>query len=446
MLIEEFRRNTLCARTTLTITLVSSIFLLFTLTILGIFVIVPIAERSAHEMSSLILLSAEKLETLAPEQQEDYKRHIFQAYELDLFLPPDDLYPRRRHTPFFLLLEKAFENRLSQTVTILQTDSPGRENHYWVNLAKGNEPLYVGFEYSHEWAAPPVIILIIICVGLLATFITGITLARRLTQPLKLLSASTRQLGSGENINPLPETGPLELRELVANFNRMSQKIQDLLANRTTLLAGISHDLRTPLTRMELSIEMLENGADPTLLAQLRRDIAQMNKLIGLFLEVSRGLQQGKCENVDLSGILEEVVNDFKSTGANLAYRPGQTYTTMLHPLALKRIVINLIENAIRYSNAHEVLLQYELIKINGKESVVIEVLDRGPGIPENERKAVFRPFYRVEHSRNSDTGGSGLGLSIVKQLAEANGCRVELDPREGGGTIARITLGAEQH
>lgn len=436
-LFDEFRHNTLYARTTLTITLASAIFLLFTLTLLAIFVIIPTAERSAGEMASLVLLSAESLRTGVPERQEGYRKHVFEAYEIDLFPPPDDLYPRRRHAPFFLLLEHAFEQRLGRKVTILQTDLRGRENNYWVNLNTTDNPLYVGFEYSHKSMDPPLIIIIIIVVGLLATFITGITLAQRLTQPLKQLAISSRQLGSGENIQPLTETGPLELRELVSSFNRMSQKIQDLLANRTTLLAGISHDLRTPLTRMELSIEMLENGADPALFDQLRRDIGQMNKLIGLFLEVSRGLQQRTREKVDIAGILCEVVNDFQSTGANLTYRPGRTYTAMLHPLALKRIVINLMENAIRYSNAAEVILRYRVLK----DRAIIEVLDRGPGIPESERKAVFRPFYRLEHSRNSDTGGSGLGLSIVKQLAEANGCRVELLPRTGGGTKARITI-----
>jgi two-component system osmolarity sensor histidine kinase EnvZ len=438
-IIDEFRRGTLCSRTTLTITLVSSTFLLFTLTVLAIFVVVPTAQRSAQELASLVQLSAEALHTVSPTQRQRFTQHLYEAYEIDLAPPPRDLYPRRRHPPFFLLLEQALAQKLGHEVTVLQSDTPGRENHYWVRLDDGERPLHVGFEYSHKWIDPPLIILIIIVVGLLATFVTGMTLARRLTHPLKQLAISSRQLGSGEQIDPLPETGPLELRELVASFNRMSQQIHDLLANRTTLLAGISHDLRTPLTRMELSVEMLDKEAEPSLVAQLQRDLAQMNTLIGLFLEVSRGLQEEKREQVEVAQLLAAISDEFQGSGQCIDYRPGPPGTALVHPLALKRIVTNLLENALRYGK--EVALRHRRDEQNGH--TVIEVLDRGPGIPAGERQAVFRPFYRLEQSRSSDTGGSGLGLSIVRQLAKANGCRVELLPREGGGTVARLSLAA---
>lgn len=438
-IIPGFQRGSLCSRTTLTITLVSSIFFLFTLAVLGFLIAVPLAERSAQELTSLILLGTEALETVAPDRRTTFKKHLNDVYELDLAPPPAGLRPRDRHIPFFLLLEKAFRQRLGKAVSILQTDAAGRENTYWVKLDRSGTELYVGFEYSHRWLDPPVTLLIITIVGLVATFITGITMARRLTRPLNEIAVSAQRLGRGANVEPLPEAGPLEVRELVASFNRLSQQIHDLLENRTTLLAGISHDLRTPLTRMELSVEMLKSTADPTLISQLQRDIAQMNRLIGLFLEVSRGLQEGKCETVDIPSFLREVAEDFRSAGAALLYRPGPPSRKTIHPLALRRIIINLIDNAIRYSGGNEVELNYGIDA--GLGGTFIEVRDRGPGIPESELKAVFQPFYRLERSRSSDTGGSGLGLSIVRQLAEANGCHVELLPREGGGTVARLTL-----
>jgi two-component system osmolarity sensor histidine kinase EnvZ len=440
-LIEGFRRGSLCSRTTVTITLVSSVFFLFTLTVLGYFIAVPIAERSAHELASLVLLSREALHRVAPEKRERLKDHLFEQYELDLSPPPHDLQPRDRHVPFFLLLEEAFQRRLGKQVAIFQSQAQGRENNYWVKLNDhdAGKPLYVGFKYSHKWLDPPEIVLIIAVLGLIATFITGITMARRLTRPLNEIATSARRLGRGAHVEPMAETGPLEIRELVASFNRMSQQLHDLLANRTTLLAGISHDLRTPLTRMELSVEMLKSDEDPSLVSQLQRDIAHMNRLIGLFLEVSRGLQEGKCEPVDISALLDEIASDFRTTGARIAYKPGPACGKLVHPLALRRIIINLLENAIRYGNGTEVELRYGTEPT--KSGTFIEVLDRGPGIPQNELKAVFRPFYRLEQSRSSDTGGSGLGLSIVRQLAEANGCHIELLPREGGGTIARLTL-----
>lgn len=440
-LLDDYRRGSLCVRTTLTITLVSTVFLLFTLTVLSISVIIPTAERSAEDMVSLVLLGTESLNSVAVKNRTHYMEHMFDSFELDLSPPPHDLYPRKRHLPFFLLLEAVFKKHLGHNVTILQTDTPGRENHYWVKLDNDGTPLYVGFEYSQKWVDPPLIILLIIIVGLFATFFTGMTLARRLTKPLKLLSDSTQQLGRGENIKPLIESGPLELKELVCSINRMSQQIQELLENRTTLLAGISHDLRTPLTRMELSVEMLEHGDDPSLIQQLRRDIGQMNNLIRLFLEISRGLQKGGREKIDVREMLKEISEEFQGSGINLTYHNGPSCVAMIYPLALRRIIINLIENATRYSSGNEVIMQYTLKKEGKEDNLTIEILDRGPGIPEHKKKAVFRPFYRLDHSRNSSTGGSGLGLTIVKQLAEANGYQIDLTNREGGGTSARIVV-----
>jgi len=397
-------------------------------------------ERSAHEMASLALLSAEALEGIEPEQRERFKQRLSDTYELDLSAPPSDLSPYNRHAPFFLLLKDALEQHLGHQVTILQTSTPGLENHYWVRVDSSNKPLFIGFEYSHIWLEPPYIVLLIVVVGLLATFLTGITLARRLTHPLKQLGIATRQLGSGENVEKLPETGPLELRELVASFNRMSQQIHDLLANRTTLLAGISHDLRTPLTRMELSIEMLQEKSDPVLLAQLHRDIAHMNRLICQFLEVSRGLQEGSCTMVGIAPLLADIAREYQSTDDRLIYQAGSTCKKNINPLGLKRIITNLVDNALRYSH-DKVDLHCRVEREKDQSNAIIEIKDRGPGIPQSERAAVFRPFYRLEQSRSRATGGSGLGLSIVKQLAEANGYRVELLPRGGGGTIARLTL-----
>lgn len=439
-IIDEFRRGTLCSRTTITITLVSTTFLVFTLSLIAFFVVIPTAQRSASELASLVLLSTEALQTVEKENRSAFKQHLFEQFELDLSTPPDDLYPRQRHAPFFLILEQALKQRVGKALKVLQSDKEGRHDHYWIKLQSEGKDIYVGFEYSHKWFDPPVVILFIIVIGFFATFLTGMTLARRLTQPLKQLAASTQQLGSGENIAPLPEHGPLELKELVASFNRMSQQIHDLLSNRTTLLAGISHDLRTPLTRMELSVEMLEGNADPTLVSQLRRDISQMNRLIGLFLEISRGLEEGKREKIDITAFLYDIADEFTSSGVALSWLPGESSEHIIHPLALRRIVINLIENAVRYSEGKEVVLQSSINKQS--DEAIIEVLDRGPGIPEEELDTVFRPFYRLEQSRSSETGGSGLGLSIVRQLANANGCKVELMAREGGGTVARVTVG----
>ena len=135
------------------------------------------------------------------------------------------------------------------------------------------------------------------------TLVTALILARRLTRPLAQLAHAATQVGQGETPEPLPEQGPVELAQLARRFNRMAQDVRELLANRTTLLAGISHDLRTPLARMQLALEMLPRTADPKLVDGLRRDIEEMDRLIGQFLEIGHGLQQGPQVDTDLTGI-----------------------------------------------------------------------------------------------------------------------------------------------
>lgn len=437
-IIRGLRRGSLCSRTTLTISLVSSVFFLFTITVLGFFIVIPLAERTAGELASLVLMSTEALKRVAPERREAFRMHLLETYGLDVGPPPAGFRADEPRAPFFTLLERALEERQGRAIAILQSDRPAQDGKYWVRLEHRGAEIHVGFEYGHRWVDPPVLLLLIMAVGLSATFITGNTMARRLTRPLNEIADSARRLGRGASIEPLPESGPLEMRELVASFNRMSQQIHDLLANRTTLLAGISHDLRTPLTRMKLSVEMLESD-DSVLVSQLRRDIAQMNRLIGLFLEVSRGLQEGRRELVDISALVGEIVEDFRNSGATILYRPDSPKWVRVHPLALRRIIINLVENAIRYGGGEE--LEVSQGPDGTAHGTIIEIRDRGPGIPEDKLQAVFEPFYRLEHSRSSKTGGSGLGLSIVRQLARANGWHVELAARRGGGTVATLHL-----
>ena len=443
-IIDEFRRGTLFAKTALTTTLVSSLFLIFTLTLLAIFIIVPTSQRSAASLASLISLSADVWQHLPVQQRTPFSEQLNQNYLLEITPVRPDLVTRTRHPPFFALLENKLEPLMGVKVTILQSNKPSERHRFWVPVTQAAEPILVGFEYSHMGLDPPITLLILIIVGVIASFIAAVILAHRLTKPLASLAQASQQIGSGETIKPLPEQGPLELAELVHSFNIMAFQIQDLLANRTTLLAGISHDLRSPLTRLELVLEMLEKESSPALLQQAKNDIAQMNRLIGLFLEISRGLQEEKRQRINIRPLLNEVVEDFLQGGADIIWHEGPDCYKLIHPLALRRIVSNLLENAVRYGEGKAITLNYRVESEAKSESevVIIEVLDQGAGIPSDQLDAVFRPFHRLEKSRSTHTGGSGLGLSIAKQLASANGCNVQLIPRDTGGICARITIG----
>jgi two-component system osmolarity sensor histidine kinase EnvZ len=265
-----------------------------------------------------------------------------------------------------------------------------------------------------------------------------VLLARQITRPLTRLGAEVEQIGRGQLPHPLPETGPRELVIFVRQFNRMVVQIQELLANRTTLLAGISHDLRTPIARMQLALEMLAQQPDPKLALRLQQDLEQMNQLIGQTLDLARNLEAGARDRVDLTDLIDGLVLAQRRGGAELAWRAEGPCLAEVNVNALERILTNLLENALRYGGDEAPRVE---LNCNGTAAEV-RILDRGPGIPEGEREAVFQPFYRLEASRSRDTGGSGLGLAIVRQLADACGFRVQLEPRPGGGTLARVRLG----
>jgi two-component system osmolarity sensor histidine kinase EnvZ len=273
-------------------------------------------------------------------------------------------------------------------------------------------------------------------VGLGLAVSVAFWLARRLTQPLARLEAASALIGQGGHPLMLVEAGPRELVSLSRRFNTMAQQVSDLLAARTTLLAGVSHDLRTPLARMRLALEMLKDAPNPALIERLERDIDHMNRLIGNVLELARGLQQETPVDTDLPDFLHQIAADFStpSSPVTLTCPPGHWPVA---PTALQRAVGNLLQNAQRYAPGTPVAL---VARFENKHCH-IGVLDRGPGIPPAQREAVFQPFHRLDASRSPATGGSGLGLAIVRELARANGWRVSLTDNPGGGLQAWLEL-----
>lgn len=209
--------------------------------------------------------------------------------------------------------------------------------------------------------------------------------------------------------------------------------------NQGTLLAGVSHDLRSPLGRIKMARGMLDETCASPLIARMERDVAEMESLIGAQLELARAEEREAAEATDIDTLLSELIE------ATEAQAPGQTHLradgpschAVVAPLALKRIVGNLLENALRYGGPGRL----ELVRRRCAGNILVGVRDRGPGIPAALREAVFRPFFRLDPSRNRTTGGSGLGLAIARQLAETQGWTVTLKPRVGGGTSVWLAI-----
>lgn len=257
----------------------------------------------------------------------------------------------------------------------------------------------------------------------------------RLNRPLKALATAARTVGRGEVPPHLSESGPAELAELAHAFNQMSHDLQELDADRALILAGVSHDLRTPLARLRLGIEMC--GANPVDVDAMVSDIEDMDRIIGQFLAFSRQDADEAQEVTDLAGLANELAGLYARRGFPIHVLATANAMAQVRPQALRRAVTNLIENALRYAgHAPEIAVGL----LDGRP--MIEVLDRGPGIPADEIERVKRPFTRLESAR-SDTKGSGLGLAIVDRIVRGQHGEFRLLPREGGGLRACILLPA---
>lgn len=297
------------------------------------------------------------------------------------------------------------------------------EDEFWVMLPRERfEP-----ELGLGWAGWGAALLVLALLG--ASFI-----AATLSRPLRELAGAARRVGRGETPAPLAEAGPRELATVSAAFNRMARDLEALERERAMVLAGISHDVRTPLSRLRLALEM--SGADAAAAQGMSADIDEMDQVVSQFLEFARGEDEDRVPG-DLGALLAEIGAHYAKLGKNVQVRPARIPAFPFAPQALRRAIGNLIENALRYAGE-----PVELACHREGAQVVVEVLDRGPGIPEEEAERLKRPFTRLDAAR-SGRGGSGLGLAIVERVARAHGGRLELGPRPGGGLAARLVLGA---
>jgi two-component system osmolarity sensor histidine kinase EnvZ len=407
---------------------------LLTIALFSLWVLLPLAKRSADDLAGLMVLSAQTWSELPPHTRPAFEEELFKSHALALRFDPPQGAVDPWHSPYVYLLEVALHRRtgLAQHVSSEQQDSGV---WYWVKVPAGRNQLMVGLSAARIDSQPMTAFFVVLTMGSLLAVAVAIWLARQLTRPLARLEAASAVIGEGGNPALLSEAGPREVAALSRRFNSMAQQVRQLLAARTTMLAGVSHDLRTPLTRMRLALEILKDQPDPTLIERLEYDIEQMNLLIGNVLDLARGLAHEKSVVIDLPSYLAQVATDH-ATPANPVMLDCPTGRLAAPPVALQRAIGNLIQNAHRYAPGGVDLVVQIL-----PDRCRIGVLDRGPGIPPEQLEAVFQPFFRLDASRNPATGGSGLGLAIVRELARVNGWQVSLLARPGGGLEAWLEL-----
>jgi len=255
-------------------------------------------------------------------------------------------------------------------------------------------------------------------------------------RPLVALANAADALNPNAKSPPLDENGPTELARAARAFNAMSDRIAHFVAERVQILAAISHDLQTPITRMKLRAEMAEDSEEKR---KMVNDLSEIQTLVqeGLAYARTTSVEGEKASRIDLGSFVDSLVYDYQDTGKDVSIGENAGGALMTRPNALRRVLTNLIDNAIKYGGGSA-----ELSLRREQDAVLIDVVDRGPGIPEDKLETVLQPFVRLEGSRNRETGGTGLGLAIAHQLAAAVGGSLTLHNREGGGLVARIRIG----
>jgi signal transduction histidine kinase len=256
---------------------------------------------------------------------------------------------------------------------------------------------------------------------------------RRVTAPLASLATAAERLGHDVNAAPLVETGTNETRQAARAFNDMQGRLRGLIENRTHLLAAISHDLRTPLTLLRLRAEAVENGGERD---KMLATIAEMDAMIGATLMFARDQRADEAKRpTDLTSLLQSVVNDMRDAGYAVQMREAEPIVYACQPAALKRVVRNLLDNAVKYGNSGTL----EIRRLS--KAIEINIDDEGPGVPQQELARVIEPFYRLEQSRSRETGGVGLGLAIAQAIVQSHGGTLRLTNRPTGGLCATIVL-----
>ena len=270
------------------------------------------------------------------------------------------------------------------------------------------------------WTTLPSILLIIIALIFL----------KNQTKPLVRLAKAAERFGKGDYVNNFRSSGSLEIRKASFEFDRMAKRINRHLNQRAEMLSGISHDLRTPLTRLKLQLAML-NQKD--LSKEMSKDIDEMEKMLNDYLQFAKNQAQENTSKIDLTLLFNSIKNQFASE--KLTIYSKEKIELEVRPSALKRSFVNIIQNGLTYGNNVIVNIQ------KGNNRALITIEDDGPGIPEDQYKNVFKPFFRIDKSRSLNQSGVGLGLAIVEDIINAHGGAIQLGKSKDGGLQVRVTL-----
>jgi two-component system, OmpR family, osmolarity sensor histidine kinase EnvZ len=396
----------------------------------------PTAVQIALLATSHLKAIRAALELLPPDQREAYLAH-FRDSEGIRVLPmtgneqpgkPPDSRPMR-------LFAQHLRDQLGEGTELYVHQGGTRtlwvklraNNHqYWVTLSRNR----IDRAFPWRWAG-------LTLLGALLALGAAYTVVRRINSPIKALTEAAARIGRGESPPPIEEAGPLEIRSLSRTFNQMASDLQQLEADRALLLAGVSHDVRTPLARLRLGVEFMDEKIDPAIKQGMVQDIDDIDKIIGQFLAFAREGSEEKPQPGDLNALATDTAERATRLGGDIKMELADLPPFKFRPLAMRRLLNNLVENALRYGG-NDIMVRTS--DRHGK--IILSVLDRGPGIPESEVQRLIQPFTRLDRARSGEAG-AGLGLAIVDRIARMHHGKLSLLRREGGGLEARVEFPA---
>ncbi len=432
------RLASLFGRVLVAVTVASAALLLLSGVALFLNVVRPLAERSSDDLAALLVLSARTWVELPPGTRPALEAELATSHALELREVPAAATEEVFHHPYLNFLRVSLDERLAADPNVRLSENPDGRFHADVPMAGR----ILRFSFSKDLVTPRPLRALWWTAGAIAlvAFVTAAFLARLVSEPVARLALAARRIGRGESPAPMPETGTRELAEVARAFNETAAQLAAQRENQATLLAGVSHDLRSPLARIRMAAGLLRETRDDPLLARLESDIDEMDRLIGAQLALVRAREPERQVRTDLDALLADRAAAARELApGEVRFRaPGPPCRVDVAPVALGRIMSNVVENALVHARGGPV----DIIRRRCGSAVFVGIRDRGPGIPGDLREAVMRPFYRLDASRSRSTGGFGLGLAIARQLADTHRWRLAVKSRRGGGTSVWPAIG----
>lgn len=387
----------------------------------------PLLRAASNDFAALIALSARTWVELPPERRGALNDALVAEHGLHLIDAAAPLQGSRSYLPFIHLLERRLAELTGHTAHVVWD---ARQQRFVADVRVGSVPSRFAFARERIGTNPPLAILAILLASLVLVLLVAHLVSRRLTRPLIRLERAVQAVGRGETPALPADSGVRELDGLSREFNAMARQVHAHAQTRATLLAGVSHDLRSPIARLRMALELARAQPDPALFERMERYLEQMDGMIGDFIDYARGISRRPPQRLELSPWLAQLAKEHHAE----FMRCGDV-TVTADAAALLRVLANLLENARRHAPGHPP----QLACTQTRDGVQIDVLDRGPGIPPHQVDRVFDPFFRLDAARQPP--GSGLGLAIAREICRAHAWGIDLSNRDGGGLRARLTL-----